>query len=295
MEFLTYAKLRVPRELSASFEKVRASIERDDFFSPELKKLTGHPFFRAKLDYENRLLVQFVEHAGRKACLALEVIEHHAYDRSRFLRGARVDEERALDQPAVNADDVASAAVPVRYLHPGRTEFHVLDRPLSFDDRQAELYRLPLPMVLVGCAGSGKTALTLTKLRELHGDVLYVTQSAYLAESAATLYFAHGYENEGQSVDFLSYRALLESVEVPRGRAVTLRDFRGLFRRHEQSLRFTTAHQLFEELRGVTHSRSERCPRRAAVPRVGCSTVDLSSRRAKPRAWLSREVPRMAR
>lgn len=251
MELLTHSKLHVPASLERSFEKVKAAIERGDFNSPDVKKLTGRPFFRAKLDYENRLLLQFVEHAGRRACLALELIENHAYDRSRFLRGARVDEARELEAGAPGEDDIARSSVPVRYLHPGRRDFHVLDKPISFDDRQAELFALPLPMILVGCAGSGKTALTLTKLRELRGQVLYVTQSRYLAESAASLYFAHGYENPEQEVDFLSYRALLESFEVPRGHAVTLREFSGLFKRHEANLRFTTAHQLFEELRGV--------------------------------------------
>ena len=219
--------------------------------SQVLKKLTGHPFYRAKLDYDSRLLVQFVEHAGKRACLALELIERHAYDRSRFLRGARVDEDLATGIAPEPSNPLAEPFAPVRYLHPGRTEFHVLDKPLSFDDRQAELFHLPLPMVLVGCAGSGKTALTLTKLRELPGKVLYVTQSAFLAESAASLYFAHGYENADQEVDFSSYRSLLEGIEVPRGRPVRLSDFQGLFKRHEASLRFTTAHQLFEELRGV--------------------------------------------
>jgi hypothetical protein len=38
-----------------------------------------------------------VSHRDERACLALEVIEQHAYDRSRFLRGARVDEGRAFD------------------------------------------------------------------------------------------------------------------------------------------------------------------------------------------------------
>ncbi len=250
MLFLTYARLEVPKRLAGSFEKVRAAVERDDFFTPDVKKLTGRPFFRAKLDYDSRLLLQFVQHGGRRACLALELIEQHAYDRSRFLRGARVDESQLPARP-VEAREVEEGALPVRYLHPGRTEFHVLDQPISFDDHQAKLFALPPPVVLVGCAGSGKTAVTLTKLRELRGDVLYVTQSAYLAESAASLYFAHGYENEAQNVDFLSYRALLEGVEVPPGRPVTLRDFRAFFKRHEASLRFTSAHQLFEELRGV--------------------------------------------
>lgn len=257
MEFLTFAQLEVPKRLATGFQKVRAAIERDDFASPDVKKLSGRPFFRAKLDYDSRLLLQFVEHAGKRACLALEIIEQHAYDRSRFLRGARVDEARGLEPQVVGAAELSSGSVPVRYLHPGQREFHVLDKPLSFDDRQAELYRLPLPLLLVGCAGSGKTALTLTKLRQLRGEVLYVTQSPYLAESAAALYFAHGYENGGQSVDFLSYRALLESIEVPRGREVTLRDFRELFKRHEAGLRFTSAHQLFEELRGVIAAAAE--------------------------------------
>jgi hypothetical protein len=172
MQFLTHCKLDVPKRLAASFAKVRAAIERDEFVSSDLQKLTGHPFYRAKLDYDSRLLVQFVEQAGKKACLALELIEQHAYDRSRFLRGARIDEQQGFGLESQENSRVGTDLVPVRYLHPGRAEFHVLDKPLSFDDRQAELFALPLPLVLVGCAGSGKTALTLTKLRELTGEVL---------------------------------------------------------------------------------------------------------------------------
>jgi hypothetical protein len=248
VRFLTYAGLDVPRRLTASFDRVRVAIERDDFRSADLKKLSGFDFFRAKLDYDTRLLVRMVKTKGERACLALEIIESHAYDRSRFLRGARVDEQQAVDG---SAESIDAAATPVRYLHPGRAEFHMLGKPISFDERQAEIHRLPLPLVIVGCAGSGKTALTLTKLRAIPGEVLYVTQSAYLVESAAALYFSDGYENPHQNVDFLSYRKLLESVEVPKGRAVGLSDFRAFFERHRMSVRFTSAHQLFEELRGV--------------------------------------------
>jgi hypothetical protein len=251
VQFLKYAKLAVPSRLEPSLAKVRAAIERDDFYSADVKKLTSSKYFRAGLDYDSRLLLEFVEYAGARACLALEIIEKHAYDRSRFLRGTRVDDANLPGPVGAGDVEVNEATARVRYLHPSRTEFHLLDKPISFDDRQEELHRLPLPMVLVGCAGSGKTALTLTKLRELSGDVLYVTASPYLAECAAALYFAHGYESSHQSVDFLSYRALLESIEVPLGRPVNSSDFRAFFRRHEQAFRFTSAHQLFEEMRGV--------------------------------------------
>jgi hypothetical protein len=248
VRFLIHAKLQVPKRLEPSFAKARAALERDDLRSPDLKKLSGSGYFRLKLDYDARLLVSFVEHAGKRACLALEVIEQHAYDRSRFLRGTRVGEQALADDGSA---EIQAAVRKVRYLHPERVEFHFLDKPLSFDDRQSELCALPLPMILVGCAGSGKTALTLTKLREIPGEVLYVTQSQYLAESAANLYYSHGYQNDDQGVSFLSYRALLESIQVPAGRPVTLPDFNGFVSRHAQSLKFTSPHQLFEEFRGV--------------------------------------------
>ena len=52
---------------------------------------------------------------------------------------------------------------------PRATEFELLDKPIVFDDAQEAVRRLPAPVVLVGSAGSGKTAVTLAKLREAPG------------------------------------------------------------------------------------------------------------------------------
>ena len=68
---------------------------------------------------------------------------------------------------------------------------------------------------MVGSAGSGKTALTLEKLKYADGEVLYVTHSAYLAQNARDLYYARGFEREDQEVTFLSYREFIESIRVP--------------------------------------------------------------------------------
>ena len=68
---------------------------------------------------------------------------------------------------------------------PARTQFELLDKPIVFDDAQDAAYRRPAPLVIVGSAGSGKTAVTLARLREAEGRVLYVTQSAYLAQARA--------------------------------------------------------------------------------------------------------------
>ena len=262
MRLLQYKDLNL-RRVKAAFDKVKAAIEAGDFRSADVKKLHAGPYYRAKLDYANRLLLQFARIERAEAdggtetvCLALEVIENHAYDRSRFLRGAVVGESRIEREPLADAQApaLAAEATPLRWLGPGRMQFELLDKPIVFDDAQDEAYRHPAPLVVIGSAGSGKTAVTLARLREAEGRVLYVTLSAYLAQSARALHAAHGFENPKQEVDFLSYRELLETLRVPPGREVTLPAFAAWCERHRQSLRLLgdiDVQALFEEFRGV--------------------------------------------
>ena len=53
-------------------------------------------------------------------------------------------------------------------------------RPFAFDDAQIQAWQHPAPLVLSGSAGSGKTAVTLARLREAEGRVLYVALCTYL-------------------------------------------------------------------------------------------------------------------
>jgi hypothetical protein len=248
MQIVEYVGLDTSR-VSAQYEKVRAALERDDFRQAQVKKLTnlthGH-FYRAKLDYANRLLFTLIRHGDHVCALMLEIIEHHAYEKSRFLRGAAINEDRIPDVDALTPD----GATPVRYLHPVRREIHLLGNILSFDDTQDAIYREPVPLIIAGSAGSGKTALTLEKLKQVDGNVLYVTQSAYLAQNARDLYYSHGFEHPRQDATFLSYREFVESVRVPPGREVGWREFVSWFAR-QLPFRGLDAHQSFEEIRGV--------------------------------------------
>ena len=257
MRLLQYKDLDL-RRVKPAFAKVRAAIEAGDFKSPDVKKLHTGGYYRAKLDHSNRLLLTFARCGGETVCLALEVIENHAYEKSRFLRGAPVDEAKIETEPTIEPTiepaQSGADAVPLRWLHATRTEFELLDKPIVFDDAQEAVRRLPAPVVLVGSAGSGKTAVTLAKLREAEGRVLYVTQSAYLAQSARALYDAHGYQNPAQEAEFLSFREFLETLHVPQGREVSFKAFCGWFDRHRVSAKALgdlDAHALFEEFRGV--------------------------------------------
>ena len=173
----------------------------------------------------------------------------------------------------------------MKYLHPTRASFALLDKPLSFDDVQDEVLRRRPPLVLVGSAGSGKTALLLQQLRVAPGRVAYVTESAWLAQAARGLYVAHGWDPGEQEADFLSYRQFLESIEVPDGRAVSFRDFVGfdkankikkraraqIIANHVTARPHEDRHHLFEMGRSYSLDRHGDAP--GAVTRVGCRGV----------------------
>ena len=122
---------------------------------------------------------------------------------------------------------------------------------------------------MIGGAGSGKTALTLEKMKHADGDVLYVTHSAYLAQNARDLYYASGFERDGQDAMFLSYREFLESLRVPVGREASWRDFAAWFARVRQAFRDIDAHQAFEEMRGVIAAEAGGCLTREAYRALG--------------------------
>ena len=204
MKILEYTGLDTSY-VKASYRKVADAIGRRDFRAAQVKKLANLSpgnLYRAKLDDANRLLFSLIRHGEEVCALMLEVIANHEYDKSRFLRGAVIDEGKI---PDADTQEAIKDAQAVRYLHPERTIIHLLDKPISFDDTQDAVYRLPPPLIIVGSAGSGKTALTLEKLKHAEGEVLYVTHSSYLAQSARDLYYANGFEHGRQEATFLSY------------------------------------------------------------------------------------------
>ncbi|NTV73817.1 MAG: hypothetical protein HGA66_06380, partial [Holophaga sp.] len=248
MRVLTYEGLD-PAGLEPQVQRVAEALGRGDFRAAQMKKLEGSGFYRAELGRKDRLLVQLRRYQGEVVALLLEVIRNHAYQDSRFLGGARVDEARIVD---VDPAALEAAALP-ELVHVPRLarSFRFLDKVLVWDENQAEAFRASPPLVLIGSAGSGKTALLLERLKEEPGAILYATLSPYLAENARRMYHAHGFTREGQEVDFLSFREFLETLQVPDGREATYKDFLVWFRRHSRSAPEFDAHRLHEEFKGV--------------------------------------------
>ncbi|MFB1487806.1 MULTISPECIES: UvrD-helicase domain-containing protein [unclassified Thiocapsa] len=245
MRILTYRGLDT--STIPGYEKLAAHLAADDFRSADVKKI-GDNLYRARLDRSNRLLFALYRHQGERCALILEYIHQHAYEKSRFLaRGVAIDEERIPDAGPQFADE----APELPYLNPHLHRFHLLDKVLSFDDEQEQIYRLPPPLVIIGSAGSGKTALTLEKMKDVRGDILYVTRSPFLVQNARALYYANGWENDEQSVDLLSFREYLESVHVPEGKEITPRAFDAWAARQRLPKALKDTHRVFEEFQGA--------------------------------------------
>lgn len=229
------------------YKKFAQAIAADNFVQADVRKIDTN-LYRARLNIRDRLLFSFYRYRGETVCLVLEYLRNHAYHTSRFIRKQGViDEERF--QPVLNPDDID--AEPLTYINPSHGRFYRLDKMLSFDDDQQALYEHPLPLVIVGSAGSGKTALLLEKMKQAGGDILYLSLSSFLVEKARTLYAASHEENTAQNIDFLSLSEFLETLRIPEGKEVTFSAFSDWLPRNKTTASLGSTHTLYEEFRGV--------------------------------------------
>lgn len=181
----------------------------------------------------------------------LEVIQHHDYAKSRFLRGAQLPDEDAL-QPMARIEDVQQGDIKIlNYINDSGHSIHVLNKFISFDDTQQAIFQVHPPLIIIGSAGSGKTVLVLEKLKQLKGNVAYISLSNYLVENARKIYFSNGYENEDSEVDFLSFQQYLESWQIPEGKEINFRAFEQWFNRHAQAMKIKEPYRVYEEFKGV--------------------------------------------
>ncbi|HKK75707.1 MAG TPA: UvrD-helicase domain-containing protein [Saprospiraceae bacterium] len=283
MQLLRYNEFS-SKGLSGKLKKVEQMLRAGNFKSAEVKKIKHMGYFRAKLDRENRLLFKFAKYEGETYILLLEVIPNHEYDKSRFLRGASVKENHFSEIPApekIEEDMVET----IRYVNPASKRFHLLDKVISLDSEQEEIYNLPAPLIIIGSAGSGKTALTLEKMKGYHGHVAYLSLSPYLVENAQRIYESHGYENPKQEIDFLSFREYLEGIQIPEGKELDYRSFERWYERGpRQRFKFKEPYKLFEEFKGVlTGSVTDApCLSREGYEKLGVKqSIFLSKERGK--------------
>ena len=233
--------------LEKKLNKIYSYLQMGDFKTAEVKKLSTNGYYRAKLDDTNRLLFKPMNFEGKTYLLVLEIIRNHDYDKSRFLRGAVINETHIINPEEL----IPLEKDTLRFLNGDKKRVHCLDRFLVFDDIQEEIFHYNLPLILIGSAGSGKTSLTLEKIKTMSGNLLYVSLSPYLTHNARQLYYANNYQNDDQTLDFLSFEELIETIMIPNGREILITDFLIWHQRQKRSNALSDGRKLYEEFRGV--------------------------------------------
>jgi hypothetical protein len=239
------------KSIEKYFPKTIKQLQDADFKSADVRKMGSTGFYRARLNIKDRLLFTPVKHDNKTYLLLLEWIKDHNYARSRFLRGALLPPEDQF-MPVPDAGLPAENNIKkLSYINPGVQSIHVLNKFISFDEVQTSVMALQPPLIIIGSAGSGKTALVLEKLKLLTGNIAYISLSKFLVESASKMYYSKGYENENQEVEFLSLSDYLASWEKPVGKEIYFRPFEQWFSLHAQALKINEPYRVFEEFKGV--------------------------------------------
>ena len=229
------------------FDKICQHLEQDDFRSADVKKVADN-LYRARLNRTDRLLFSIYRYKDCAYALILEYIKSHRYEKSRFLRrGVKIDENRI---PSINKLEDTTIE-NLSFLNEENTRLNYLDKPISFDAPQTTIFGQPLPLIIIGSAGSGKTTLILEKVKKMRGEILYVSQSPYLVETSRALYQSNSYKNNSQKISFLTFEEFIESIEIPQGKAINSQIFQDWFARILQSSPIKDGYKLFEEFRGV--------------------------------------------
>ncbi len=238
------------QSVEKTFSKTIKQLQDGDFKSADVRKMPAIGFYRARLDIRDRLLFTFANFENQKYLLLLEVIKDHNYSRSRFLRGAIVPDEDNFVR-VQSPDEISIQENELIFLNPKSRKIHLLNKFISFDHLQDSIYSLFPPLIIVGSAGSGKTALVLEKLKELPGEIAYISLSKFLVENASKIYYSSGFDNEKQEVEFLSLHNYLSGWEKPKGKEVTFRQFNSWFFRYAQTVRINEPYRVYEEFKGV--------------------------------------------
>jgi len=232
-----------------TYSKTIKQLQEGDFKSADVRKMAGTGYYRARLDIRDRLLFTFASYDGNKYLIVLEIIKNHQYSTSRFLRGAVLpDEDKFV--PVLSPDEI-NAAEDFIFLNHKSNRIHLLNKFISFDNIQNSIYSLYPPLIIVGSAGSGKTALVLEKLKELPGEIAFISLSSFLVENASKIYYSNGFDSENQDVEFLSLHNYLSSWEKPQGKEVGFPQFDSWFFRFSQAVKINEPYRVFEEFKGV--------------------------------------------
>ena len=221
-----------------NIDKIITFLENGDFKSAETKKLKNVNLFRAKINYDDRLIFGFFKHHNQNYILLLEMVLNHDYNKSQFLRGKKVEIEDFVFNESI-VDEV--------FYVDDKKEFRYLDKVIVFSDQQEDILTKPTPLLIIGSAGSGKTSVVIEKLKTLEGKCLYISLSEHLVKNSQKIC------GEVENIDFYSFQSFLNSIERQSKEEIDFNSFKNWAYKNG----ITDVDKYFEEFKGVLTASNE--------------------------------------
>jgi len=206
-------------------EKSIKRLENEDF--SQVKKLSNLRYLRVKVNHEDRIIFTFFKYEEQRYILLLEHIKNHEYEKSKFLRGKKWDEEDF---------EFSNEEIEEVVFVNDKQEFTYFDKFISFSKEQESIVNLNPPMVLIGSAGSGKTSILLEKLQAFDGKILYISLSKNLVENSKKIC------HSTNTIDFLTFAQLFNIKNE-----ITFE----IFKTFAMKYNIKEVEKYFEEFRGV--------------------------------------------
>jgi ankyrin repeat protein/superfamily I DNA/RNA helicase len=216
--------------IGIDLEKTINFLKNGDFKSADSKKLSNSSYFRAKTDIKGRLLFQFGYVDEISYIFLLDVLPNHEYEESLFLKGKKVYEEDFI----FDETNIEKNTSKEKF-------FHYSENFIIFNKTQENILYTNPPLIIVGSAGSGKTSVTIEKLRKLNGKVLYVSIAQELVNNAQDIC------GEYKNIDFLSFEQFINNIKKQEGRVI---DFY-TFKKWANKNTIKEVEKYFEEFKGV--------------------------------------------
>ncbi len=196
-----------------------------DYTDIQLEKLKGHDVYSLRLSKSARLLFAIHPIGGASRLVVLDYLPTHKYKRSRFLQSSLLkrylSQQELSEMPIVFEETSERPVQPVDGDETQEIDWHVMDyhnqKLIELNLDQQSVMHVPLPALISGGAGSGKSCVALSLLSswcerrcDALAPVLYVSQSKPLVDSMHRSWMDLPLSGErAKAVLFLTYEKLL--------------------------------------------------------------------------------------
>ncbi len=213
------------------------AIKQGEYQRVNLKKLQGSqlPLYRAKINDKARLIFAVMPYKKENTLVLVDILRDHNYETCRFLKESylknylktiKIHDLREFadggfeEVPSIEFSDLTSVITDARVdTVELQASFRYQHETIILDPAQQELLNSPLPALVEGVAGSGKTCTGFAKIlnfglieEEKEKKIIYLTMSDKLINQMKDQWMQNIQNPERVDVQFLNYKDFLINI-----------------------------------------------------------------------------------